>query len=541
MRNGRVDSYFKTVRKDDKEESASASDCYAYLRQRIEELRTENERLREVEREIEGLRVENEDLRTSVEVELPDLKKELEGERTKRQEIEAKLHQMTIALSNCVREVARKERAEKRIQLNANCERLGKIVVERNRTSLQEVWEDGTEWKAAEQDLKSVQKERELLERKRKDIAKRKNVLAKNDCKDSDRGIMPPPRAPVNFENSMAYLEEQEEVHKVRLASLKKTESALQEKRVTLVRQRDVMLREIRRQNDERVSAFSNFPNLNNRYILLNLLGRGGFSEVYKAFDLQTSSYVACKIHQLASNWSEEKKRSFIRHAWREYKIHKSLNHPRVVKLVDIFEIDENTFCTVLEYVDGSDLDSYLRLHKTLQEKEARSIIAQVFSGLQYLAQQKRRIIHYDLKPGNILLHNGEVQITDFGLSKVMNETESTQEGMELTSQGAGTMWYLPPECFETNQIARISVKVDVWSAGVILFQMLYGRKPFGHDQTQQKIFREKTVATQELEFPSRPVVSDLAKDFMRKCLTRRATVRPDVQEALQHGFLLKR
>lgn len=439
-------------------------------------------------------------------------------------------------------QVAKGERAQARRKAAADCERLGKAVVERSGTSFHEVWQDGVEWRSVGAELRTVQAKREAMERKRKEMAKRK-VRGRDD----GEGDMPPPRPPlmatpaVRYEETPDYAFEQEEIYRVQSQLLKKSEAALQERRVVLARERELLVRELRRQSDERTSSFSDFLTLNKRYLLLNLLGRGGFSEVFKAFDLQNATFVACKIHQLASNWSEEKKRSFIRHAMREYEIHKSLKHPRVVQLVDIFEIDDNTFCTVLEYCDGKDLDSYLRANKTLMEKEAKSIISQVFSGLLYLAEQKRRIIHYDLKPGNILLHNGEVQITDFGLSKIMSEKESTVDGMELTSQGAGTMWYLPPECFETSRQARISIKVDVWSAGVILFQMLYGRKPFGHDQSQEKMFREKTVQHQELQFPTKAGVSAQAKDFMRKCLTREASARPDVRQVLMHPFLRKR
>lgn len=158
---------------------------------------------------------------------------------------------------------------------------------------------------------------------------------------------------------------------------------------------------------------------------------------------------------------------SLSRHALREYNIHKALVHPRVVKLYDVFEIDANSFCTVLEYCDGHDLDFYLKQHKTIPEKEARAIIMQVNSGrharywthnsilsvafqvvsaLKYLNEIKPPIIHYDLKPGNILLTEGnvcgEIKITDFGLSKVMDEENyNPDHGMDLTSQGAGTYW----------------------------------------------------------------------------------------------------
>lgn len=148
---------------------------------------------------------------------------------------------------------------------------------------------------------------------------------------------------------------------------------------------------------------------------------------------------VACKIHQLNNLWSDKKKENYVKHACREYNIHKSVVHPRIVRLYDVFEIDENSFCTVLEYCEGQDLDFYLKTQQTLSEREAKSIVSQIFSGLEYLNRQKRPIIHYDLKPGNILFSKDGIKITDFGLSKIMEED---QEFLELTSQGAGTYWY---------------------------------------------------------------------------------------------------
>ena len=133
----------------------------------------------------------------------------------------------------------------------------------------------------------------------------------------------------------------------------------------------------------------------------------------------------------------------------REFRIHRALNHSRVVKFFDIFEISDDSFGIVLEYCQGSDLDQYLRTlpNRCMPEKEARSILIQVLSGLKYLNQIYPPIIHYDLKPGNILMTPTDgVKITDFGLSKIVEMNDET--GLELTSQGAGTYWYLPPECF---------------------------------------------------------------------------------------------
>merc|ERR1712194_868670 len=119
-------------------------------------------------------------------------------------------------------------------------------------------------------------------------------------------------------------------------------------------------------------------------------------------------------------------------------------------------------------------------------------------------------IIHYDLKPGNILFDEyGDAKITDFGLSKII-EGADPADSMELTSQGAGTYWYLPPECFLLDQNVRISNKVDVWSIGVIYFQMLFGRRPFGDGQSQDHILRNQTMLqATEVNFPVKPVITE--------------------------------
>ncbi|KAK1336896.1 hypothetical protein QTO34_002932 [Cnephaeus nilssonii] len=295
-------------------------------------------------------------------------------------------------------------------------------------------------------------------------------------------------------------------------------EAEIQAELERLERVRNLHIRELKRINNEDNSQFKDHPTLNERYLLLHLLGRGGFSEVYKAFDLYEQRYAAVKIHQLNKSWRDEKKENYYKHACREYRIHKELDHPRIVKLYDYFSLDTDTFCTVLEYCEGNDLDFYLKQHKLMSEKEARSIVMQIVNALRYLNEIKPPIIHYDLKPGNILLVDGtacgEIKITDFGLSKIMDDDSYGVDGMDLTSQGAGTYWYLPPECFVVGkEPPKISNKVDVWSVGVIFFQCLYGRKPFGHNQSQQDILQENTILkATEVQFPVKPVVSTEAK-----------------------------
>merc|ERR1719369_1627119 len=338
---------------------------------------------------------------------------------------------------------------------------------------------------------------------------------------------------------------EAEEILRLRQNSLKKDDAEMATEMEKLERERNLHIRELKRIHNEDQSRYTIHPTLNDRYLLLSLLGKGGFSEVHKGFDLKEQRYVACKIHQLNKDWKDDKKANYIKHALREYNIHKALEHARIVKLFDVFEIDANSFCTVLEYCDGHDLDFYLKQHKTIPEREARSVIMQVVSALKYLNEIKPPIIHYDLKPGNILLTDGnilgEVKITDFGLSKVMDEDSYHPDyGMDLTSQGAGTYWYLPPECFIVGKTPpKISSKVDVWSVGVIFYQCLYGKKPFGHNQSQATILEENTILkATEVQFPNKPGVSAEAKNFIRKCLAYRKDDRMDVMEMVKDAYM---
>ena len=185
-------------------------------------------------------------------------------------------------------------------------------------------------------------------------------------------------------------------------------------------------------------------------YLLMFLLGKGGFSEVWQAYDLRSLSTVAVKILRVDPCWSEEKRRNYAHHATREYRIHRIQKHPYVVRLLDVFEIDANAFATVLECCDGGDLDMRLKSEPggCLPEQEARPILLQVLAGLRYLntpdaerlSKGVKSVIHYDLKPGNILFDSkGNAKITDFGLSKIVSAQDN--EDIELTSQGTGTYW----------------------------------------------------------------------------------------------------
>lgn len=339
---------------------------------------------------------------------------------------------------------------------------------------------------------------------------------------------------------------EMREIYSCRMDFLRRELNMLEQRKELLSSERALFLKRLQRLEAAERSGFSNFPTYKDRYILLTLLGKGGFAEVYKAYDLEANNFCAVKIHELGASMTNAQKQHYVRRAKREFEIQEKLNHPRVVKLQDWAFISNNAFCTVLEYCEGVTLDEFMKQHGTLSEKEARGIVIQILSGLKYMNTGGRRIIHYDLKPSNLFYHMGEVKIADFGLSKVIRDTE--QEGNEQsvvnTSHGAGTYYYLPLEALHlggTGEPQKISSKVDVWSTGVIFYELLFGRRPFGHALTQEAMLGAILQGANQffdLKFPTSPKVTPACIEFVKRLLALNREERPDVLEAFNDSYL---
>lgn len=359
------------------------------------------------------------------------------------------------ALRKYLTELEEKTRRERRTWCNEQQIRLGRWqqVAQRGR----EVWQEGEAYRKVNLRLKELQLEKEEIEKMKKN-RKRDSKIAKKA-----NGLPQVPDAFGTFnEQSEFDLEESEfnnidknemkEIYQFKLKMYENEERRLREELHLLDKEKIQYMQEFKRMRDEEFSKYcgiqtkNQFTVLKDRYLILSILGKGGYSEVYKAFDLEACREVACKIHHFDNSWSEAIKDNYIKHAIRENEIHKDLNHRRVVKQFDTVEIDHNSFCTILELCSGPDLYFYLKQNRQIPEKEAKLIISQILSGLKYLNDCKQKIIHYDLKPQNIIFHSGEVKITDFGLCKIIDEGT---EKIELTSPGVGTYWYQAPECFQ--------------------------------------------------------------------------------------------
>ncbi|GKY94738.1 hypothetical protein MPSEU_000439200 [Mayamaea pseudoterrestris] len=439
-----------------------------------------------------------------------------------------------------IRKQAEQDAAAVRANLAVNGARLGQIVIQRVGMRTVEVWQDGQATKTLLETKSKLKKERNTLELRKEAAKKAWERVSRGNCNDESEivgGIA------INSRLEAAEALESVEYH---LSDVSRREQELIREEQALNLEKAAHVRGLKRVNSEDNSRFRSRPKLHDRYVLQSLLGKGGFSEVWKAYDLVELCDVAVKIHQLDPRWSDSKKENYTKHISREYEIHKNVRHPRIVSLFDVFEIDINSFATVLECCGGGDLDVLLKERKSLAERDARAILFQILLGMQYLSQPsadgaRKGIIHYDLKPGNILFDvAGDAKITDFGLSKIVDTVDSA-ESMELTSQGAGTYWYLPPECFVTDDNVRISSKVDVWSIGTIYYQMLYGRRPFGEGQSQDRILKDQTMLNaHHVHFPDQPQVSEQGKEFIQACLTYEQSLRPNIVALCEHAYLFK-
>lgn len=194
------------------------------------------------------------------------------------------------------------------------------------------------------------------------------------------------------------------------------------------------------------------------------MLGRGAFGKVNLGMHKLTRKMIAIKSIN-KEYLSEEKQRSKIMH---EVNLLLSLRHPSVVKLYETFETSRHIML-VMELCAGGDLLNFVRKRKKLDEMTAKVIFKQVIEGIAYV--HSRKVLHRDIKLDNILLDGkGNVKIADFGVSKQVKNGETMYEQ-------SGTPAYIAPEIIRDQ--GYTGFKADLWSAGVVLFAMLYGTVPF--------------------------------------------------------------
>lgn len=204
---------------------------------------------------------------------------------------------------------------------------------------------------------------------------------------------------------------------------------------------------------------------INERYQIIRLIGEGGMANVYLAHDIILDRMVAVKI--LRGDLADDEK--FVRRFQREAIAASSLTHPNIVGMYDVGE-DNGDYFIVMEYINGKTLKSLIKKRGALTLPEVMDIMMQLLDGIK--CAHDSYIIHRDIKPQNVLiLDDGTVKITDFGIATALNNNELTQ-----TNSVMGSVHYLPPE--QANG-GSTTVKSDIYSLGILMYELLTGKLPF--------------------------------------------------------------
>ena len=207
---------------------------------------------------------------------------------------------------------------------------------------------------------------------------------------------------------------------------------------------------------------------INDRYEIIKTIGEGGMANVYLANDTILDRKVAIKV--LRGDLSNDEK--FIRRFQREALSVSNLSHPNIVEVYDVGE-EDGQYYIVMEYIEGKTLKQLLKKRETLTLPEVIDIMLQLTDGLAHAHESY--IIHRDIKPQNIMiLDNGLVKITDFGIAMALNTTQLTQ-----TNSVMGSVHYLPPE--QANGKSA-TVKSDIYSLGILMYELITGSVPFKGD-----------------------------------------------------------
>ena len=204
---------------------------------------------------------------------------------------------------------------------------------------------------------------------------------------------------------------------------------------------------------------------ISDRYQIIKSIGEGGMANVYLAYDTILDRNVAVKV--LRGDLATDEK--FVRRFQREALSASSLNHPNIVEVYDVGE-DNGQYYIVMEYIEGKHLKELLKKRGHLTITEVVDIMLQITDGMS--VAHDSYIIHRDIKPQNIMiLENGLVKITDFGIAMAMNATQLTQ-----TNSVMGSVHYLPPE--QANGKGA-TLQSDIYSMGILMYELLTGKLPY--------------------------------------------------------------
>lgn len=244
---------------------------------------------------------------------------------------------------------------------------------------------------------------------------------------------------------------------------------------------------------------FKNKVTLND-FQIIKLLGKGAFGKVLLVYNEELKKYFAMKT--LRKDYI--KKNQQTKHTKEERKILEKIDYPFISKLYYAFQNEKKLFM-ITEYMPGGEMFYHLHMNDHFNENKARFYIAEIVLAINHL--HKNNILYRDLKPENILLDElGHIKLTDFGLSKIMNNIEK-----DKTYTVCGTPIYVAPEVLTGQGYNKL---VDWWSVGVLLYEFLAGYSPYREARTKIDIKIYKKNLEQD------PLISDTAFDLIKKFCT---------------------
>jgi uncharacterized protein (TIGR02145 family) len=227
-------------------------------------------------------------------------------------------------------------------------------------------------------------------------------------------------------------------------------------------------------------------------YQVKSELGQGGMAKVYLAHDIKFQTNVAIKVLNKEYVHNDNIRKRFIAEARNMFK----MSHPNIIKVTDLID-DGDTVAFVMEYIEGETLKEYLDRKGKLSDDEIKNLFSQMLEAVGYVHDKK--LVHRDIKPSNFMINSeGQVKLLDFGIAKNIDiaSAEYTQTG---TGIQMGTPMYMSPE--QVTETKSVTSQSDIYSLGVVLWQMVTGRKPYNTNtlssfQLQMKIVQEDLPST---------------------------------------------
>jgi serine/threonine protein kinase len=254
------------------------------------------------------------------------------------------------------------------------------------------------------------------------------------------------------------------------------------------------------------------------RYQIVEELGRGGMGKVYKAIDTEVKEKIALKLIKPEISMDEKT----IARFQNELKLARKISHRNVCRMYDLNKEDGNYYIT-MEYVPGEDLKSMIRMSRQLSVATAVNVAKQVCEGLS--EAHRIGVIHRDLKPSNIMIDKaGNVRIMDFGIARSLRTKGITGAGVMI-----GTPEYMSPEQVEGKEVDQRS---DIYSLGIILYEMVTGRVPFDGDTPFTVGVKHKSEEPQDPKALNTQITDDLSSIIL-KCLEKEKTKRPQSVDEL--------